>query len=60
MKKIMGIVAFMAAIIIGFTALFLPPLGVIHSSVLWFIAQLLLFVASLIGIELKMPHTAHK
>jgi hypothetical protein len=39
------------AMICAFIALYIPPQGVIHSSVLWFIAQTLLFVGSLLGVE---------
>lgn len=54
MKKnrlIMSYIAFISAIIVGFIALFIPPKGIIDNSVLWFIAQLLLFTASILGID---------
>lgn len=53
-KAIISIVAFLAAIVIGFIALFIPPTGVIDASVLWFTAQLLVFVSGLLGINLKL------
>lgn len=59
LKFIAGMVCLLMAIIISFVALFLPPVGVIDSSVLWLIAQALLFTASLwhlsdyIGMQLK-------
>ena len=49
-KSIMSIVAFIAALIIGFVALFLPPIGIIDQSVLWFTAQLLVLTSGLLGI----------
>lgn len=49
-KSIMSIVAFVAALIIGFVALFLPPIGIIDQSVLWFTAQLLVFTSGILGI----------
>ena len=39
------------AIIISFVALLLPPQGVIDPSVLWVVAQALLFAASVLGID---------
>lgn len=48
-KKIISVASFTAAIVIGFCALFIPPLGIIDSSVLWFVAQLLVFTSSLLG-----------
>lgn len=53
-KAIISIVAFLAAIVIGFIALFLPPTGQLDPSVLWFTAQLLVFVSGLLGINLKL------
>ena len=49
-KSIMSIFAFIAALIIGFVALFLPPIGIIDQSVLWFTAQLLVFTSGILGI----------
>lgn len=49
-KCIMSIVAFVAALIIGSIALFIPPTGVIDQSVLWFTAQLLVFTSGILGI----------
>ena len=53
-KHIISIVAFVAAIVIGFIALFMPPTGIIDASVLWFTAQLLVFVSGLLGIDFKI------
>lgn len=43
--------SFNASIVIGFLALYMPPIGIIDNSVLWFIAQLLLFTSSILGIN---------
>ena len=51
LKIIFAIISFISAIVIGFWAMFLPPPGVIDSSVLWFIAQLLVFTSTIIGID---------
>ena len=53
-KAIISILAFLAAVVIGFIALFIPPGGVIDPSVLWFTAQLLVFTAGLLGINLNI------
>ena len=50
-KIVFAILSFISAIVIGFWAMFLPPPGVIDSSVLWFIAQLLVFTSTIIGID---------
>ena len=54
LKKIVAMFSFFVAIVIGFIALFLPPSGVIDSSVLWFIAQLLVFTANIFGFNLDV------
>lgn len=53
LKFVIGIIAFIAAVVIGFIALFMPPQGIIDASVLWFTAQLLVFVCSLLGVNLE-------
>ncbi len=53
-KQCISVVAFLAAIVIGFIALFIPPTGIIDASVLWFTAQLLVFVAGILGIDFKI------
>lgn len=50
-KEIISWISFISSIIIGFLALFLPPIGIIDKSVLWFIAQMLLFSANILGIN---------
>ena len=51
LKKIFAVISFLCAIVIGFWAMFLPPPGVIDSSVLWFVAQLLVFTSTILGID---------
>ena len=53
-KSIMSIFAFVPALIIGFVALFLPPIGIIDQSVLWFTAQLLVFTSGILGIQIHV------
>lgn len=54
LKYVIAIIAFVSAIVIGFTALFMPPQGVIDASVLWFTAQLLVFVSGLLGFNIEL------
>lgn len=53
-NKYYSLVAFLTAIIIGFIALFIPPAGIIDNSVLWFIAQLLVFVSNILGFNFNV------
>lgn len=53
-KKFYSIVSFISAIFVGICAMFLPPIGIIDNSVLWFIAQLLLFTSSVIGVDFSI------
>lgn len=53
-KAVLSILAFLSAVVIGFIALFIPPTGIIDASVLWFTAQLLVFVSGLLGINLSI------
>ena len=59
LKGIISFVAFVAAIIIGFIALFIPPEGVIDASVLWFTAQLLVFTSGILGINISLDSLKH-
>lgn len=54
-KNIISIICVIAAIVISFVALYCPPVGIIDTSVLWFTAQLMVFVASIIGIKIVLP-----
>lgn len=53
-KMILAVLAFLSAITIGFIAMFIPPKGVLDSSVLWFTSQLLVFVATMLGLNLTL------
>lgn len=59
-KIFIAIISVVAAIVIAFCALYIPPVGIIDSSVLWFIAQALLFAASIIGIDFKIKDVFKK
>lgn len=50
----MSYICLLSAIIVGFVAMVIPPSGIIDRSILWFIAQLLLFVASILGIKYEL------
>lgn len=47
----LSIASFIGAMVIGLMALWIPPTGIIDSSVLWFIAQLLVFTSGLLGVR---------
>lgn len=51
-KIILCYASFISAVVTGLLGLFLPPAGVIDSSVLFFVAQLLLLVGSILGLDL--------
>lgn len=53
-KMCLSIASFVVAIIIGFIALFIPPMGIIDASVLWFVAQLLVFTSGILGININL------
>lgn len=53
MKSILSILAFTVAVVIGFIALFIPPQGIIDSSVLWWTSQMLLICATFLGVDIK-------
>lgn len=53
-KSIISVIAFLSAVIIGFIAIFIPPTGIIDASVLWFTAQLLVFVSGLLGVDFQI------
>ena len=56
LKAILSVLAFLTAMVIGFIALFVPPEGIIDSTVLWFTAQMLLFVSGLLGVNLSLDN----
>ena len=51
-KTFLAVVSFFAALVFAFLALFLPPNGEIDPTVNVFIAQLLLFTATMLGVDL--------
>lgn len=50
----MSYICLFSAIIVGVVAMIIPPAGIIDKSILWFSAQLLLFVASILGIKYEL------
>jgi len=60
LKSLISIISFLAAIAIGFIALFIPPTGIIDASVLWFTAQLLVFTSGLLGIDISIDNLKKK
>jgi len=52
-KKILSICLTVAAIGFGVAGFIVPPTGVIHSSVLWLTAQIFVFAATLLGIDVE-------
>lgn len=57
LKRAIAVLSFVTAIVIGFIALFLPPQGVIDTSVLWFIAQLLVFTSNIFGFNFNVSQS---
>lgn len=53
-KLNMAVGSLVAAILLGTTAMFIPPQGIIDASVLWFTAQLLVFTATLLGLSFNI------
>lgn len=51
-KKVVAIAAFIWAVVLSAVALMLPPSGVIDSSVLILIAQILVLVATILGFNI--------
>lgn len=52
-RTILAVCLAVAAIGFGVAGFIVPPVGVINSSVLWFIAQMFLFSATLLGIDVE-------
>lgn len=53
LKKFIAVVLVISAIAFGIAGFIVPPTGVISSSVLWFTAQLFVFAATLLGIDIE-------
>lgn len=60
LKALISSIAFLTSVVIGFVALFIPPQGAIDPSVLWFTAQMLLFVSALLGVNLSLDNIGMK
>lgn len=54
LKNSLALLSFISAIVIGFIALYLPPSGIIDTSVLWFVAQLLVFTSNILGFNFRV------
>lgn len=52
-KRILAIILTISAILFGIAGFVVPPVGIINSSVLWFTAQLFVFSATLLGIDIE-------
>lgn len=52
-KRFIAVLLVIAAIGFGVAGFCVPPVGIINSSVLWLIAQFLLFTASMLGIDVE-------
>lgn len=50
-KELSAIVLLIAGVTMAFIALFLPPPGEIHDSVLYIFAQILIYCGSIFGID---------
>lgn len=55
-KIYLSIASFIFAIIFGIAGFCTPPLAIIDSSVLYFTAQLFLFTATLLGVNIDFSH----
>lgn len=53
-KSVIAVVCVVAAIGFGIAGFYAPPVGVISSSVLWFIAQMLVYSATMLGIDVEL------
>jgi hypothetical protein len=60
LKLGMAVFSLIASVVIGFIAIFIPPHGVIDSSVLWFTAQLLVFTSTLLGLSMNIDNLTKK
>ena len=53
LKKALAVILTICSLGFGVAGFIVPPTGVISSSVLWFTAQLFVFAATLLGIDLE-------
>lgn len=49
--ELMALILLIAGIVLIFVALFIPPLGIIHSSVLWTLGQMFTLIGALMGVN---------
>lgn len=55
-KMTIAVLSFICSMGMGIASLCIPPEGEIHSSVLIYVAQMLLFCATLLGLDLSLGH----
>lgn len=55
-KEITAIILLALGMLLAFIALFLPPPGEIHDSVLYIFAQILIYCGSIFGIDSYINH----
>lgn len=60
LKEYLAIASFIASICFGVAAFTVPPLGIIDPSVLWWLAQLLCFSATLLGFSMTIDNLKQK
>lgn len=53
LKKIISVFLVLAAVGFGIAGFVVPPTGIISNSVLWLIAQFLLYSATVLGIDIE-------
>lgn len=54
LKRILAVICTISSIGFGIAGFIVPPTGIISSSVLWFTAQLFVFAATLLGIDIEL------
>ena len=59
-QEALGFVCVLAAIVMTFVSLFLPPPGEIHTSVLILVGEVLCFVGALVGINAVASNNIQK
>lgn len=59
LKATLAVCAFIFSIAFGIAAFCCPPLAIIDNSILWFIAQLLCFSATLLGFSMTIDSLNH-
>lgn len=60
MDKWCATIALAAGIVLAFVALVITPLGVIDTSAIWVIAQLLIYSAGIFGVRLTLKDFIRK